>query len=126
MMSTTTLQDQLEDTISPVRIITRCMHKYTGNWETPWNEDAIRRRCSPETPPARPVSDHKTKAHAPASAANAATGTARLGALDGMNPGSCGYSGPLPGGVLPIPMYPPCDGGQFPEPPGYDAGGGGL
>jgi hypothetical protein len=69
---------------------------------------------------------HKTKAHAPASAAKAATGTARLGALDGMNPGSCGYSGPLPGGLLPIPMYPPGDGGQFPEPPGYDAGGGGL
>lgn len=38
------------------------------------------------------------------------------GALDGMNPGSCGYIRPLPGAEPPIWMYPPGGGGQLDTP----------
>ena len=38
------------------------------------------------------------------------------GALDGMNPGSCGYMRPLPGAEPPIWMYPPGGGGQLETP----------
>ena len=66
--------------------------------------------------------------HKKANAASAtASGAARPGAPAGMNPGSCGYSGPFPGGVLPIWMYAPGGGGQYDESTGWVvAGGGGL
>jgi hypothetical protein len=71
-----------------------------------------------ETTAVQPLQIDHQKARRAASAANAHTvmGTAaKRGALDGMNPGSCGYM--RPGGEPPIEMYPPGGGGQ-PDTPG--------
>jgi hypothetical protein len=104
------------------------MHKYTGKHhasELRWHDrlgsvvGLLTGEDEARSPSSCNNADHKKAAHTPASAAasapttGASGGTARCGAADGMNPGSCGYSGPFPGGVLPIWMYAPGGGGQF-------------